>query len=108
MAEHATDYSDPLLLNQVSVSFANAFKESIPYLKHHAHQFVAPVLLLGGNEDLLVLPKDAIDFYQETSSTDKNLRLYSSLGHMLMFENGGDIVVNDIVDWINRRTKSLK
>ncbi|MFB6349175.1 alpha/beta hydrolase [Moraxella sp. ZJ142] len=97
--------NDPLMLEKFSVSFPNSFKEGIQYLKDHDNQFTAPVLLVSGDADLYVVPKDAIDFYNEVNSKDKNLRLYNGLGHMLMLEPKGDIVVDDIVRFIGDRAK---
>ncbi|PTI39392.1 alpha/beta hydrolase [Staphylococcus succinus] len=103
MEEKDSDWDDPLILETFSVSFMNGFKEGIQYLKANAEKFNASVLLVSGSDDLNVVPKDAIDFYQETTSKDKSLRLYSGLGHYLMFEPNGDLVVTDIVGWINQR-----
>ncbi|WP_165009561.1 alpha/beta hydrolase [Neisseria yangbaofengii] len=97
--------NDPLMLEKFSVSFPNSFKEGIQYLKDNDDKFVAPVLLVSGDADLYVVPKDAIQFYEETNSTDKSLRLYNGLGHMLMIGEGGGVVADDIVRWIGDRAK---
>lgn len=96
--------NDPLMLQKFSVSFLNAFRPGVKYLKDHDDKFTDPVLLVSGNDDLFVSPQDAIDFHQETNSTDKSLKLYSHIGHLLFLEPGGDEITDDIVDWINRRT----
>lgn len=103
--ESDNDWDDPLMLETFSVSFFNGVKEGAQYLKANADKFIAPVLLVSGCDDVYVVPIDAIDFYQETASKDKSLRLYSGLGHYLMFEPNGDVVVDDIVGWINQRVK---
>ncbi len=94
---------DTLSLDEVSVSLINAFEGGLEYLRDNSRKFTDPVLLVNGDADLYVVPQDAIDFYQETNSTDNSLRLYSGIGHFLMNEEGGDIVTQDIVDWIKRR-----
>ncbi|WP_258403874.1 alpha/beta hydrolase [Moraxella ovis] len=91
---------DPLMLNKFSVSFPNGFKEGIKYLKDNDDKFTAPVLLISGNKDLFVAPKDAIDFYNETNSVDKSLILYPNFGHLLMLENGGQKINDDVAEWI--------
>lgn len=96
---------DPLMLEKFSVSFPNSFKEGVQYLKDHDDKFVAPVLLISGNKDLFVVPKDAIDFYNEINSTDKSLILYPNFGHLLMLENGGQKINDDVAEWINERVK---
>ncbi|WP_305269955.1 serine aminopeptidase domain-containing protein [Moraxella sp. ZY210820] len=96
---------DPLMLNKFSVSFPNGFKEGIKYLKDNDDKFVAPVMLISGNKDVFVAPKDAIDFYNETNSVDKSLILYPNFGHLLMLENGGQKINDDVAEWINERVK---
>lgn len=96
---------DPLMLDKFSVSFLNSFKEGIAYLKDNDDKFTAPVLLISGNKDLFVVPKDAIDFYNETNSLDKSLILYPNFGHLLMLENGGQKINDDVAEWIGERVK---
>lgn len=96
---------DPLMLEKFSVSFPNSFKEGVQYLKDNDDKFIAPVLLISGNKDLFVVPKDAIDFYNEINSTDKSLVLYPNFGHLLMLENGGQKINADVAEWINERVK---
>jgi alpha-beta hydrolase superfamily lysophospholipase len=94
---------DTISLKEVSVSLINAFKGGLQYLRDNSRKFIDPVFLVSGDADLYVVPQDAIDFYQETNSTDNSLRLYSGIGHFLMNEEKGDIVTQDIADWIKRR-----
>ncbi|MGQ8820774.1 alpha/beta hydrolase [Bibersteinia trehalosi] len=96
---------DPLMLDKFSVSFPNSFKEGIQYLKDNDDKFTAPVLLISGNKDLFVVPKDAIDFYNETNSLDKSLILYPNFGHLLMLEKGGQKINNDVVEWVGERVE---
>lgn len=97
--------NDPLMLEKFSVSFANGFKEGVQYLKDNDNKFTDPVLLVSGDADLYVVPQDAIDFYNETKSVDKSLRLYSRIGHLLFLEKGGDEITVDIAKWISQRSK---
>lgn len=97
--------NDPLILQKFSVSFPNSFVEGIKYLKENSYQFKDAVLLVSGDADLYVVPQDAIDFYGQTNSVDKSLRLYSRFGHLLMLEKGGEIITNDITQWIKQRMK---
>ena len=96
---------DPLMLNKFSVSFPNSFKEGVKYLKDNDDKFVAPVMLISGNKDVFVAPKDAIDFYNETNSVDKSLILYPNFGHLLMLEKGGQKINDDVAEWIGERVK---
>ena len=94
---------DTLSLKECSISLINAFKPGLEYLRDNSRKFTDPVLLVSGDDDLYVVPQDAIDFYQQTNSTDNSLRLYSGIGHFLMNEAKGDVVTRDIADWIRRR-----
>ncbi|WP_147287286.1 lysophospholipase [Moraxella bovis] len=82
---------DPLMLDKFSVSLPNSFKEGVKYLKDNDDEFVAP--------------KDALDFYNETDSVDKSLILYPNFGHLLMLENGGQKINDDVAQWIGERVK---
>ncbi|ASK26647.1 alpha/beta hydrolase [Neisseria chenwenguii] len=97
--------NDPLMLEKFSVSFANSFKEGLEYLKDNGRKFTAPVMLISGNDDLYVVPQDAIDFYNETNSADKSLVLYPNFGHLLMLEKGGQKINDDVAEWIGERVK---
>lgn len=93
------------MLEKFSVSFPNSFKEGLEYLKDHGRQFTAPVMLISGNNDMFVLLQDAIDFYNETKSGDKSLVLYPNFGHLLMLEQGGQKINDDVAEWIGERVK---
>ena len=50
--------------------------------------FTDLVLVLTGNNDMCVSPQDVIDFYQETGSTDRSLRIYVGIPHVRMEKQG--------------------
>ncbi len=87
-------------LKSISVSILNAFTEGIAYLKKNGKSFTDPVLVLTGNNDMCVSPQDAIDFYQETGSTDRSLRIYAGVGHFLMADEKGHMIAPDVLSWI--------
>ena len=90
-------------LKSISVSILNAFSEGIDYLKKNSKAFVDPVLVLTGNNDMCVSPQDAIDFYRETGSADRSLRIYAGVGHFLMAEEKGHMIAPEIITWIEDR-----
>ena len=75
----------------------------LAYLKKNSKAFVDPVLVLTGNNDMCVSPQDAIDFYRETGSTDRSLRIYADVGHFLMAEEKGHMIGPEIITWIEDR-----
>ena len=52
---------------------------------------------------MCVSPQDAIDFYRETGSTDRSLRIYAGVGHFLMAEEKGHMIGPEIITWIEDR-----
>lgn len=95
-------------LKSISVSILNAFTEGIAYLKKNCKSFTDPVLVLTGNNDMCVSPQDAIDFYQETGSPDRSLRIYAGVGHFLMAEEKGHMIAPEIITWIEDRISGGK
>ena len=64
---------------------------------------IDPVLILYGNYDKSVSPQDAIDFYQQTGSKDKGLRIYAGVNHFLMNDPKGHQIAPDVIGWIEDR-----
>ena len=95
----------PNLLVELTISIMNSFVEGFDYLKKNDKNFKEPVLILNGNADFAVSEKDAIDFYMEIENKDKSLILFSGIGHMLWEEEKGDIVISQVLNWIQRRLK---
>lgn len=90
-------------LTEISAAILNAFKETIQYLKDNCKSFVDPVFVLNGNYDTSVSPQDAIDFYQQTGSKDKSLRIYAGVNHFLMNDPKGHQIAPDVINWIEDR-----
>lgn len=90
-------------LNEVSPTILNAFKEGIDYLKSHRDTFTNSVMIINGNADTSVSPKDAIEFYKQTSAKDKSLFIYSGISHFLMTDAKGKHIASNIIDWIEDR-----
>lgn len=94
---------DPFVAKEISVDLMRAVHEGHTWLKEHAAQFVDPIILLHGGSDGLVAPRDSFDMYEEISSTDKSLRVYSGLCHEIFNEFERDTVIRDAIEWLDRR-----
>lgn len=90
-------------LTEVSPTILNAFKEGIEYLKSHRDTFTNSVKIINGNADTSESPKDAIEFYEQTSAKDKCLFIYSGINHFLMADPKGRHIASNIIDWIEDR-----
>lgn len=95
---------DPLMLMEVSVSLINAYQEGFRYLKENVNRFTDPVLLVGGNSDDYVSPRDSVDFYLTVPSRDKSLFIMGQYDHML-YQNPWDVdeLMGVIASWIEKR-----
>lgn len=92
-------------LKEVTYGLINAFDEGLNYLKTNIKNFVTPALILNGNIDFLVNQKDAIDYYMDLENKDKSLFIYSGVSHMLWNEEKGDMIIGNILSWIQHRIK---
>ena len=103
MVQEALIKAYPNLVSELTISIMNSFVEGFDYLKKNDKNFKDPVLILNGNADFVVNEKDAIDFYMEIENNDKSLILFSGIGHELWNEEKGDVVIPQIINWIQRR-----
>lgn len=95
---------DPLVAKEMSVGLLNSLYAGIGFLKEHAKEFVAPVLILHGCNDGIVGAKDSMELFQEIGSTDKSLRIYANLFHEILNEPVKAQIMDDIILWLNSRT----
>jgi alpha-beta hydrolase superfamily lysophospholipase len=96
--------NDPLIHNKATVSFFNQFIiEGIIYLKSNIKEYKHSCLILHGKEDKLAKCKSSENFYNNISSKDKSIKIYDNLYHEILNEPEKDIVINDILIWLNSR-----
>lgn len=98
-----TYVNDPLVEKQISIGLINQIYAGVQWLKDNTTKFVDPVLILHGANDGLVSAKDSLQFYEEISSQDKGLCIYSNLFHEILNEPCKDEIIADIVLWLNKR-----
>ena len=60
-----------------------------------------PVLVMHGSEDKLVSPKGSTMVHEGVSSNDKTLKLYDGLFHEIFNEPEQDVVLDDVVTWLD-------
>jgi len=94
--------NDPLIENEVQptktvqqlVLADERLKSEIPTIK-------LPVLIMHGTLDKATKPSGSQFFYDNTSSADKTLKLYEGHYHDLLNDIDKEVVMNDILDWLN-------
>lgn len=62
-----------------------------------------PVFIMHGTADKVTRPSGSKLFYERTGSADKTLKLYDGYAHDLLNDFGKDVVLGDIVSWIEHR-----
>ncbi|EED92159.1 predicted protein [Thalassiosira pseudonana CCMP1335] len=70
-------------------------------------QFDAPFIILHGLSDNITCPKISEDFYKESPSKDKNLKLYKGMCHNLTCgetDENVELIFNDAIDWALERS----
>lgn len=64
-----------------------------------------PFLLMHGKQDKLVMLSGSEKMYQESSSKDKEIKIYQNLYHEILNEPEKEEVMNDILKWLSQRVK---
>lgn len=71
-------------------------------LKREFGLMTLPVLILHGTSDKVTKPGGSQFFYDNAGSVDKTLKLYDGYAHDLLNDVGREVVINDIIVWLER------
>ena len=69
------------------------------------HQFNYPVLIMHGTDDRLTNLEGSKMLYEKAASSDKTLKLYEGLYHEIINEVEKEMVMEDMIGWIEERIK---
>jgi len=72
-------------------------------LKEHMPTFTVPVFIIHGTEDHAARPAGSQYFYEHAGSADKTLKLYEGHYHDLLSDIDKEIVMADILAWLDAR-----
>lgn len=96
--------NDPLLTNEKQP--AKTMQQLLlasEYLENEIPQLKLPLLILHGSSDKATKPSGSKYFMEHASSTDKQFKLYEGYFHDLLNDKGNEIVIDDIINWLNER-----
>ena len=62
-----------------------------------------PFLIFHSNDDPFTDPQGSVDFFDRAGSKDKSLRLVDGMWHVLMHEQGNEVLLDELVDWLHSR-----
>ncbi|XAR72390.1 Acylglycerol lipase, partial [Bertholletia excelsa] len=97
-------YSDPLVYTgSIRIRTGYEILRISTFLQQNLNKLKVPFLVLHGSADTITDPEASTKLYEHASSTDKSLRLLEGLLHDLLFEPERDMIVEVIIDWLNRR-----
>ena len=96
--------ADPLTEGEVQpVATVAAFARAGERFEREFGRITLPVLILHGTADKATRPDGSQQFFDEAGSADKILKLYEGHYHDLLNDLGREQVMDDIVQWMEKR-----
>jgi len=96
--------ADPLIANEVQpTKTVQQLSLADERLKTEMAAIQLPLLILHGTADKATKPSGSQYFYDHASSTDKTLKFYEDHYHDLLNDLDKEIVMGDILDWLNKK-----
>lgn len=100
--------NDPLIADEVQPTQTVAeLARADDRLRKEFSTITIPVLILHGAADKVTKLSGSQYFYDTTGSTDKTLKLYEGHYHDLLNDVDKEVVIADIVAWINQRIPTI-
>ncbi len=100
--------ADPLIFNEVQpTSTVAELVRADERLKREFSQITLPLLILHGTLDKAAKPAGSQAFYEAAGSKDKTLKLYEGYFHDPLHDQGKELVMADILAWLEVRLAQL-
>jgi acylglycerol lipase len=101
--------SDPLIANESQpAETAAVLIKAAEALREHMPDFRVPVFIIHGTADKATRPEGSQYFYDHAGSPDKTLKLYEGHYHDLLNDVDKEIVMADILAWLEERVGKEK
>ena len=94
---------DPYNKKTFTVGLCYALIKGLDWFAERKNEFTYPVLMMHGEKDGLVSPRDTFEFFAASLSKDKQMKIYGNLFHEILNEYCRDEVIADIIAWIEKR-----
>ncbi len=95
---------DPTVFKILTVRWGTEYLKTQNLVKDHASEIIKPILIIHGGEDMLCDPRGSQYLYDQVSSEDKTIKIYSSYFHEIHNEPGHLTVIEDINHWLDVRS----
>jgi acylglycerol lipase len=71
-------------------------------------KFALPLFIMHGDQDKVTVPAGSQTFFDAAGSADKTLKLYEGYAHDLLNDLGKEVVMKDIIKWIEDRLPAAR
>ncbi|HLU10759.1 MAG TPA: lysophospholipase [Oceanobacillus sp.] len=97
---------DPLTYKgNMRVRMGTALNDTAKWVRERLEELKLPMLVLYGEDDKLVNPSGSQLLYEKAASADKTLKSYPELRHEILNEPEREIVIADIIAWLDARAE---
>ncbi|CAM6106073.1 unnamed protein product [Calypogeia fissa] len=95
-------YNDPLVYTgPIRIRTGTEILRIGTFLQNNFEKVTIPFFVLHGSDDKITDPTGSQDLYQKASSEQKSIQIYEGLLHDLLFELEKDVVIRDIISWLD-------
>ncbi|NJM98373.1 MAG: alpha/beta hydrolase [Phormidesmis sp. RL_2_1] len=94
---------DPLVHPYVTLRWGSETLDTIAWVKAHIAQLKLPILITHGEADPIIAPAGSCQLFQQIQTPHKTLNLYPGSYHEPHNDLDADVVVTDLVNWVNGR-----
>ena len=96
--------NDPLVYQgKVKARLGKGLLDAGSYLLEKASSIEIPTFIMHGSADEIVNPQGSQIVYERCRTKDKSIQIYEDYYHEILNELGKEIVLADIVKWLNSR-----
>ena len=96
--------NDPLIAHEVQpTKTVQQMVLADERLKKEFPLITVPLLIIHGTADKATNPDGSQEFYDHAGSADKTLKLYEGHYHDLLLDTDKEVVMHDILEWLNKR-----
>ena len=97
--------ADPLVNRKISARWFAEVTRAMEEVKLLASSITTPLLIMQGTKDQIVNPDASRKFFDQISSSDKELEIYEGFYHELFNEPEKHQVFARVTKWLNQRTR---
>ncbi|OVE81592.1 hypothetical protein BVY03_03045 [bacterium K02(2017)] len=95
---------DPLVGKWITMQLASELIANQEHLLNEANKIKIPALMLHAGDDLICDKQGSIDFFDQLSSRDKDLKIYKGMYHEIFNEIDKEQVLAELASWIKKRS----